>query len=611
MRLILHHFDDLRNHIASALHRHKIADTNAQPGNLIRIVQRRPRHRGTSNQHGSQRGHRGQLPCPSHLKQHILQLRNPRPRRKFVRNRPSRSLPRKAQPPLLRREVHLDYNAIDLVAQRVSQRLCIGNKPDHRINVLHRLRVLIHTKPRSLQRIQGLRLERQKRVSVAQQKVPIKIQPPLRHNIRLERPYRSRCSIPWICRWRQPLRHTFLIHLLERSLRQYHLTPHFKTLRQTRRLQLRRRNTQRHRADRPPVARHILANRSISPSQPPLQMRSSILSPMGTRPIVQRQRQPIELQLTYVAHGLGARQPRAHPLLPRTQLLLAVRVIERQHRPGVRRLHKSFLRLAPNPLRRRVRRHQFRMFGLHLLQLVHQRVVLCIRQLRSVFDEIEMLIMPKRIPQLLQLLFDRKFPRHTRNYREVFTPIISGQPSCIWLPHQILHLNTNALPPPSVSGPIPHPGRAKASRAPERPGHLRAGSQQCPTGTRALQRFTRHLRPRRRHLYGTLRTRQRHRHRSAYSRRHAAHQHNPLHRKDVLPSRLHRRYSRPLAALHREHPLPGCPRPRRKEALLEDPPPLGHCPSRQRPRSLRLRRHCRSHRRTPSGHGAVPCQTWQ
>ena len=114
-----------------------------------------------------------------------------------------------------------------------------------------------------------------------------------------------------------------------------------------------------------------------------------------------------------------------HSLLPCAQFRFVVRIVQRKHWPRVRHLHKPILRLAANPLRRRIQRHPLRMLRLQPLQLVHQRVVLRIRNLRSVLNVVKMFVMAQRIAQRLQLLFRRKFPRHRQDYKEVAAKLIS------------------------------------------------------------------------------------------------------------------------------------------------------------------------------------------
>ena len=73
----------------------------------------------------------------------------------------------------------------------------------------------------------------------------------------------------------------------------------------------------------------------------------------------------------------------------------------------------------------------------------------------------------------------------------------------------------------------------------------------------------------------------------------------PLHRKDVLPPRFHRRHPRPLQLFTENTLYPVALVLAEKKPLLEDPSPLGHCPSCQHPRSPRLRRHRLPHPRPP------------
>ncbi len=143
--LLLNHTSDLGNHITTTLHLDDVADPHPEPLNLIRIVQGRARHRGSANKHRRQRSHRSHLPRPADLKQHILEPRRPRSRRKLIRNRPSRSLSCKTQPLLLRNSVHLHHNAINLVPQRVPQRLRLSNKLHNLIDASYSPRMLIHS----------------------------------------------------------------------------------------------------------------------------------------------------------------------------------------------------------------------------------------------------------------------------------------------------------------------------------------------------------------------------------------------------------------------------------------------------------------------------------
>src|SRR5260370_10980149 len=58
------------------------------------------------------------------------------------------------------------------------------------------------------------------------------------------------------------------------------------------------------------------------------------------------------------------------------------------------------------------------MLRLQLLQPVHQRVVLRVRQLRRIHNVVKMLVVAKLIVQRLYLLVGRKCSRHSDDYKE-------------------------------------------------------------------------------------------------------------------------------------------------------------------------------------------------
>src|ERR1035437_2354243 len=192
---------------------------------------------------------------------------------------------------------------------------------------------------------------------------------------------------------------------------------------------------------------------------------------------------------------------------------------------------------------------------------------------------------------------------------DIFTSILATRPISRVPPLSASHPHARHLPPNACST-ATHARRAKEPRAPQRAGHLRAGRQQRPPGAWPLQHLARHLRPRRRHLHGPFCLGQRHRNRAAHACRHGAHTHHALHRKDVLSARLHRRHPRALAALYREHPLPGGARPRRKEPLLEHRAPVGRRPAGKRPRSFCVRRAGHTHPRAVTRGRAVTRPAW-
>ena len=104
--------------------------------------------------------------------------------------------------------------------------------------------------------------------------------------------------------------------------------------------------------------------------------------------VQQRHRQAVDLRLgdeleLRLLDPL-ARQVVAHPLHPRPQLLGRADVRQRQHLLGVADLDQVGDRLTADPLRRRVRRQQLGVLGLDRAQLVEQRVVDVVADLRVV-----------------------------------------------------------------------------------------------------------------------------------------------------------------------------------------------------------------------------------
>ncbi len=104
----------------------------------------------------------------------------------------------------------------------------------------------------------------------------------------------------------------------------------------------------------------------------------------------ERDGQPVHLGLGHEADlaqlgalalevALAAHHPRLH-------LLLVAGVGQREHRLEVGHLLELVQRLRPHPLRRRVGRAELRVLGLQVAQLVQQRVVLGVRDLRVVED---------------------------------------------------------------------------------------------------------------------------------------------------------------------------------------------------------------------------------
>ena len=165
-------------------------------------------------------------------------------------------------------------------------------------------------------------------------------------------------------------------------------------------LQQRRRivgvQAKRDRADRAQVVGDVLTDLAVAASGAALE------HPVA---VDQRDRQPVDLRLgdeleVRVLDPLAG-QVVSHPLDPRLQLLGRARVGQRQHRLGVADLDQVRDRLAADPLRGRVRRDQLGMLGLDRPQLVQQRVVDVVADLRIVEHVVPVAVVLELLAQLV------------------------------------------------------------------------------------------------------------------------------------------------------------------------------------------------------------------
>ena len=184
-------------------------------------------------------------------------------------------------------------------------------------------------------------------------------------------------------------RGALLVQAGERRQRQVDLAAHL----QQRRGVL---HAQRNRADRAQVLGHVLAHLAV-PAGGAAHQHAVLVD--------ERDGEAVDLRLgheVHVAHLHAlAREVALAAHHPRGQLLLVARVGEREHRLEVRHLLELVERLAADPLRRRVRRAQLLVVGLEVAQLVQQRVVLRIRDLRVVEDVVAVAVVLELSPQLL------------------------------------------------------------------------------------------------------------------------------------------------------------------------------------------------------------------
>ncbi len=256
--------------------------------------------------------------------------------------------------------------------------------------------VLIHAKARSLQRIERRALRRQQRLSIAQCNKKVRVEDPAAAAPRYSAPacgWISRRGIARIGRRSQaPQPRALRSSSQRRSVaspprRAPQNSPGNFAAFSASRAQL---TPQRHRANSPHIRRHIFADAAVPMARQPAHQlpRSQHYCSASERPsIFNSQRYTRSFFVTEQLH-------RSAPVPLTGSSSFVVCIVERETSAGecatflesIRRLN------APNALRRRVRRHRIARLRLQAPELVHQLVVLRVRDLRRVLHVIQMLV---------------------------------------------------------------------------------------------------------------------------------------------------------------------------------------------------------------------------
>ena len=121
--------------------------------------------------------------------------------------------------------------------------------------------------------------------------------------------------------------------------------------------------------------------------------------------VMNRKREAVDFQLGHILNWLLAGKF-ATPCIKGAQLVDVVAVIKRQHGPAMNEFRKAFSRAATDTLRGAVRSNQLRVFHFQLAKLFDELVVFLIRNLRIVFEVIEVFVAANLVAQFPGLLFD-------------------------------------------------------------------------------------------------------------------------------------------------------------------------------------------------------------
>ena len=310
-------------------------------------------------------------------------------RRELPRDRPARLAADHAELALQLELVDLHHHAVDLEVEPVAPLLPALAGSHHLLDRVVHLHVAVHPETVLAHPVEplvvGLELEP---VDLADAVAPHR-QRPRGGQRGVELANRTGRRVARVHEGRLAGRGPLLVQAGERRQRQVDLAAHL----QQRRGVL---HTQRNRADRAQVLGHVLAHLAV-PAGGAAHQHAVLVD--------ERDGEAVDLRLgheVHVAHLHAlAREIALAAHHPRGQLLLVARVGEREHRLEVRHLAELVERLASDPLSRRVRRAQLLVVGLEVAQLVQQRVVIRIRDLRVVEDVVAVAVVLELSPQLL------------------------------------------------------------------------------------------------------------------------------------------------------------------------------------------------------------------
>ena len=111
------HADDLRDHVAGALHDHLVADAHVLARDLVLVVQRGVRHHHAADGDRLQLGDRGERAGAADLDRDVVEGGDRLLGREFVRDRPARRAADEAEAVLQREVVDLVDHAVDVVVE--------------------------------------------------------------------------------------------------------------------------------------------------------------------------------------------------------------------------------------------------------------------------------------------------------------------------------------------------------------------------------------------------------------------------------------------------------------------------------------------------------------
>ena len=358
--------DDLRDDLPRLLDEHRVADPDVELRDHVAVVQRRARHRRPAELHGIEHGDGRQRPGPADLHDDLAHHRPRLLGRELVRDRPLRKLRREPEDLLLPVVVDLHDGAVRLVRIPLARRVDRVDRSAQLLEALHLLLEPVRRDPLlgdPPERLGVARVE----LRPLDELVEERAERSPRYLARVEHSHRAGRRVPRVGERLEPVGFALGV-VLDQILPEDEHLPSERDLPGVR-------DRERNAADGPHVRRDLLARLPVA-ARARLDEVPPFVDDLDAR--------PVELRLHAERRGRPRRQPVLHSPHELLQLLVRVRVVEREHPHAVLHLGRPRARLARHALRRRSRRHELRVRRFEGADLAHQRVVLGVGDARIV-----------------------------------------------------------------------------------------------------------------------------------------------------------------------------------------------------------------------------------
>src|SRR5262249_39148193 len=224
-------FDHVRDHVASALDNHFIADANIFAGDLVHVMERSAFHHHTTYRHGFETRYRRQCAGPADVRLNVENAGGCLARLELIGNGPARRSGDLPQALLQRGAIHFYHQTVDLIGQLVTARF-------HFVAVLKNF-LDAATEPAEGDGFQAPSFKPLAKIPMGSEAYAFNDTGPMKKDI--QRPFgrdrgielfkRSRRRVSRIGKNGLALFLTLAVHFLKRFEREKHLAPDFQSLR--------------------------------------------------------------------------------------------------------------------------------------------------------------------------------------------------------------------------------------------------------------------------------------------------------------------------------------------------------------------------------------------